>query len=374
MTETFYQDLPRLTSFRALCEPDNFAPLPMDWSVGVSDVVNSRKAIDRGAYKSVNMVGAAVISAQMNAHGDRPFPYVFGGDGASFAVPPNAVDAAQSALRAVMGWSKRAYDLDLRGVLLPMRRIRAAGADVRVLRFGPSDVVDYAMFSGGGLSWAERELKAGRIGLLPDPDESEPNLSGLSCRWSNLKARNGKIVSLIVAPADGVAEDAFAQYCARLLALVAAVEKSGHPIPETGPPSSWSIGALRLEKAIKGRKWSHIMIENLAFWLSLKTGAKPGGFDGKAYARDVARNADFRKFDDGLKMTIDCDAVALERIKLSLTQAEQAGLVRFGLSEQDEAMMTCIVPSPYQNDHLHFVDGAEGGYAQAALTLKAGAV
>ena len=33
--------------------------------------------------------------------------------------------------------------------------------------------------------------------------------------------------------------------------------------------------------------------------------------------------------------------------------------------------MTCIVPSPLTRDHLHFIDGAAGGYAMAATFLKA---
>ena len=32
--------------------------------------------------------------------------------------------------------------------------------------------------------------------------------------------------------------------------------------------------------------------------------------------------------------------------------------------------MTCIVPSPMTRDHMHFVDGAAGGYAEAASRLK----
>jgi len=32
--------------------------------------------------------------------------------------------------------------------------------------------------------------------------------------------------------------------------------------------------------------------------------------------------------------------------------------------------MTCMVFSPSQNQHIHFIDGASGGYAVAALGLK----
>jgi hypothetical protein len=34
-------------------------------------------------------------------------------------------------------------------------------------------------------------------------------------------------------------------------------------------------------------------------------------------------------------------------------------------------MMTCFTPSPTRADHVHFVDGASGGYALAALAMKA---
>ena len=33
-------------------------------------------------------------------------------------------------------------------------------------------------------------------------------------------------------------------------------------------------------------------------------------------------------------------------------------------------MMTCIVPSAMKGDHVHFVDGAAGGYTQAAARMK----
>jgi len=34
-------------------------------------------------------------------------------------------------------------------------------------------------------------------------------------------------------------------------------------------------------------------------------------------------------------------------------------------------MMTCIVPSIMDDNHVHFIDGASGGYTQAATGIKA---
>ncbi|MEM8579160.1 MAG: DUF3095 family protein, partial [Pseudomonadota bacterium] len=77
-----------------------------------------------------------------------------------------------------------------------------------------------------------------------------------------------------------------------------------------------------------------------------------------------------RKFDDGLKMTLDVDRDTAEALRRLLDKAEADGVLRYGWFEQDEAMMTCFVPSPLQDNHVHFIDGAAGGYAQAALRLK----
>ena len=80
---------------------------------------------------------------------------------------------------------------------------------------------------------------------------------------------------------------------------------------------------------------------------------------------------DFRKFDDGLKMTIDIDPVRLARIEALLEDATARGVCQFGLHRQSSALVTCIVPSLMSGDHMHFIDGASGGYAQAASQMKA---
>jgi Protein of unknown function (DUF3095) len=97
---------------------------------------------------------------------------------------------------------------------------------------------------------------------------------------------------------------------------------------------------------------------------------KFGRFDAQDYVRDVRLNSDFRKFDDGLKMTVDTDPARLARIRALLEQAAGAGICRYGIHLQDTALMTCFVPTPLERGHMHFIDGAAGGYAVAASQLK----
>ena len=85
-----------------------------------------------------------------------------------------------------------------------------------------------------------------------------------------------------------------------------------------------------------------LLYDTFVGWVFFKMGLKVGGFDAPHYARTVGRNADFRKFDDGLKMTLDCNSHTLTALENLLKQAQQDGIVKFGLFQQDQAMMTCM--------------------------------
>jgi hypothetical protein len=100
-----------------------------------------------------------------------------------------------------------------------------------------------------------------------------------------------------------------------------------------------------------------------------RTRLRLGRFDPDRYLRQTALNTDFRKFDDGLRMTVDCSLPAADAIEQRLASAVP-GTIRYGTHRQSAALMTCIVPSPLMDNHLHFVDGAGGGYAAAAARLK----
>ena len=115
------------------------------------------------------MAGAAVIAALTNALGGREFPFVFGGDGASFAVSPGDAAAAREALAATAAWADGELGLTLRVALIPLAAIRRQGLDVRVARYGPSENLSYAMFAGGGLAWADAAVKRGEFAVTPAP-------------------------------------------------------------------------------------------------------------------------------------------------------------------------------------------------------------
>jgi hypothetical protein len=367
---------PVLRGFRSLMDPARYTPLPPDWMVGIADVVQSTKAIAEKRYKAVNMAGAAVIAAVTNALGEREFPFVFGGDGASFAVSPRDTETAREALAATAAWADSELALTLRVALVPAAHIRSQGLDVRVARYGPSDNRSYAMFSGGGIAWADAAVKRGEFAVTPAPPgagpDSWPDLTGLSCRFQEFRAERGLILAMLVLPAAGANPAAFRALTEEIVALVERSPNAGSPVPVNGPDMRWPPQGVALEaRTMAGGRLrrARVLARTFLYFLVMRSGLRVGGFVPATYLQQVVANSDFRKYDDGLRMIIDCTPDLAQALERRLAAA--AGTALYGLHRQDAAMMTCFTPSPTRSDHVHFIDGAQGGYAAAASALKA---
>ncbi len=96
----------------------------------------------------------------------------------------------------------------------------------------------------------------------------------------------------------------------------------------------------------------------------------PHAFDAKNYLGAVSRHSDFRKFDDTLRLIMDCSVEELDSLKRILEKDHQEGILYYGLFASDQALMTCFVETTQQGGHLHFIDGGDGGLAMAARQLK----
>ena len=372
----FYDHVPVFEGFANIMDPGQYRPLPDDWLIGLTDVVSSTQALAAGRYKAVNTAGASVIAAVSNALAGSRFPFVFGGDGASFAVSGRRSEAARSALSATAAWARDDLGLELRAALVPVAAVRERGLDVRVARYGPSKNVSFAMFSGGGLAWAEAAMKEGRFAVAPAAAGTRPDLSGLSCRWDDIPAAHGLILSLVVAPVTH-GDPAFRALIQGLLTDLEHDPEAARPVPDGAPGVSWPPKGVDLEahasrqpgEAYSRRRFKVLLGTLLAYFV-MKLGIRLGDFDPAQYRREVVENSDFRKFDDNLRMTLDCSPALADRIEARLAEAQASNVARFGLHRQAAAIMTCIVPSITESNHFHFIDGATGGYALAARQLK----
>src|SRR5258708_15462617 len=374
-SDGFYGSIPVFRGFASLMDPALYSPLPDNWRIGVADIVESTKAIAEARYKAVNMAGAAVIAAITNALGGREFPFVSGGDGASFAVSPEDLEAGREALAATATWVKEDLNLAMRVALVPVGAIRAQGSDVRVARFGPSPNLSYAMFTGGGLGWAEAAMKRGEFAVQKADSGTQPDLSGLSCRFGEIPSPGGLILSVRVVRAPGADPVARGKVIEDVIDLVEKSPEAGRPVPPGGPPLQWPPAGLEYEaRAARGgtllMRRTVVLAVTLWAFVVMRFGIKVGNFVPKIYVQQLVENSDFRKYDDGLRMILDCTLELERALTQRLAVAASNKIVRYGLHRQDAAMMTCFTPSVMRSDHVHFIDGARGGDACVAHALQ----
>ncbi len=383
-SDNFYQNLREFDEFRDVTDRSHYRPIPDDWCIVLADIKGSTKAIEEGRYKDVNMIGAACISAVINVVPECNIPYVFGGDGATLAVPSSATASVKRALGTARRLSQNQFNLDLRVGIVPVGDVRDAGADVLVAKFRLSPGNSMAMFAGGGVQLVDALIKADEGNdqyQIPFPEsDAPPNLEGLSCRWEPLKSCRGTMISMLVYATERTDIDKVATY-REVIDGVAEILKAD---PQVASPVSadnmifkWPSQGIRNEsKLFAGsenhiRKWFWLYCTSFIQFILEKFDLSAGGYDAPAYRAELRANSDFRRFDDILRMILDCPVEAADAIEAFFMDLNTQGRIAFGTHRSDHALMTCLVFSLTKGEHVHFVDGSDGGFAMAAVQLKA---
>jgi len=373
---SFYDALTPMREPGDVYDAANYAPVPDTWYIAVSDIKGSTAAVATGQHADVNFAAAAMIAALNNMCGGC-IPYQFGGDGAVALIPPEHALTARRVLAQTRRFARGEFNLDLRVGLAPVTALRERGATVLVGRYEPVPCSAYAVFLGDGIDLMESSVK-GRaddslteLAMIVDADDDgePPDLTGLSCRWTPLKSARGQMVALVIRGGDhGILHNELT----RRAGVTALNAKSLENLQATWPPK----GLLREAKA-RRKKGSLLVIalkvtfETLIAYIFFKNEWSIGNFSAKRYRDELYRGAiDFARSGATLALVFDCptDRVALVRDYLEERAAK--GALTYGMHISDHAVMTCFVTSTEQQ-HVHFIDGGDGGYTRAATELKA---
>jgi len=380
----FYASLPVLTEFGDVSRPESYTPLPDDWHVVMCDVRNSTAAVEAGRYKNVNTVGAAIITAVLNAAGDIEIPFIFEGDGAMLCVPPVLLEDARAALLQTQALARKSFELDLRIATLSVARIREAGFSIRVARHRVSENYVQAVFAGGGMAYADRTMKdpasAPLCAVEPGSVAPRGSFEGLECRWQDIPSRHGETVSVMVR-ALGEDEAAAARVYRDLIAKVRAIYGSDDACHPVYPPNlAFTLEGRRLDNEVGVRaldrgplgRWLYLMKTRLVVLLGgflMRFRIRTAETDWGRYKQTLASNSDVRKFNDCFRQILAGNAAQRAALTAWLDERFAKRELVYGAHVTDRAQMTCLVFN-YAGRHMHFIDGADGGLFLAAKAFK----
>jgi hypothetical protein len=379
---TFFKDLDVFDDPSTITESHHFRHAPKDWVVFVTDIVDSTRAIKEGRYKDVNTVGASCIIAVLNALGDVEIPYAFGGDGANLLVPLSLAELTKKTLIAVKAMALEQFGLVLRVGAIPLSEIVSLGSDIQVAKYAMSKNFNLAMFRGGGLALAEKLIKHPHSKFICNEELSgKADFTGLECRWEPVKAERGVIVTAIVEAQGKTQEELGPIYLEVIQKINAATDNSLNLFLSGGKNLKLNVKPITENVEYRARTFQKnvtkklfyflkILIETFAGKILIGNGSKFLGVDWEQYKKDVITHSDFWKYSDTLRFVADISKNNLIKLTAILDEFKAAGRINYGLHIADSALMTCLVFNRKGN-HVHFIDGNNGGYALAAQELKA---
>ncbi len=374
-TDLFYSRLPvnDIPLGDLLMEEHLFYRIPPSWQVVITDVKGSTAAVAGGQHETVNLVATGSIVAVLNIafKADITLPFFFGGDGATFVIPPSIQEACKKALVLHQENSQKNFNLFLRVGEVPVEEVYASGHDLKITKLKASSLFSIPVMLGDGLSYAEKRIKAEDY-MLPPPEhpEEELDMTGMECRWDRIKppATFDEVVSLLVVARDNQQQaTVFRKVVNRLDTIYGSPEKR-KPITVSQLKLKATIEKLGREMRAKyGRYRPLYLVQKL-----LTTLLGPFYFKtkkGQTYLQQLVQLSDTLVIDGRISTVISGTAEQRKELESALDELEKSGDIFYGLFVSRESVLSCYVRNMHEK-HIHFVDGSDGGYTRAAGVLK----
>lgn len=373
--DLFYSRLPvnQISLSDLLTEEHLFYKVPENWFVIVTDVKNSTLAVQNGLHETVNLVATGCIVATLNIayKHNLNVPFFFGGDGATCIIPPSILQPVMQSLLIHQENTLKNFELDLRVGFVPVEDIYKKGFRLTISKFRSTSIFSIPVVLGDGLNYAEKVIKGEdhRLSVIKS-DEEDLNLDGMQCRWDRIAPPENydEVISLLVIAANESEQGPAFQKVIHFLDEIYGTPDKRQPISVNKLKLKATVTKLNLEMKVK---FGHIRFLYLLYnrfmslfgWYYFQTR------EGKSYLSSMVDLADTLVIDGRINTVISGTSAQRTALVKALDGLEKAGEIRYGLFVSKESVMSCYVPGA-DNAHIHFVDGAEGGYTKAAGVLK----
>jgi hypothetical protein len=374
-SENFYRGLPigKGTIGDFLADETNFRTVPKSWHVIVTDIRNSTAAILEGRHETVNFLATGSIVTVLNIAYKMGIevPFFFGGDGATFIVPACAISAIMRGLVLYKANTLNNFGLEIRTGTMPVAQIYESGFQLHIAKFNISEFFFIPVLLGNGLNYTEKIVK-GEDYLLDGYNliEEELDLSGMQCRWDRIPppSNQEEVVTLLILARNGTRQSYVFKTIMDAIDQLYGSLKERQPISVKKLRLKTSFKRLKTEMLVRIAKFRFLELLQSALttmysYLYLTTG------EGKKYLERLVAMSDTLVIDGRINTVISGSIRQRELLEEILNKLESQNMIFYGIHVSAASIMSCYVRN-MDDGHIHFVDGSEGGYTQAARMLK----
>ena len=375
-TDQFYTELPlnEVSVNKLVADRQFFFPVPDDWHVVITDIKKSTQAVKDGLHQVVNLVATGSVIAGLNIarKANITIPFFFGGDGATLLVPASMVDQLILGLNEHRENTSKNFGLELRVGHMPVAEIYQKKHDLNISKVKIGEVFFIPIILGDGLQYAEQVIKGEDfVPYMPQVTSAPLDLDGMECRWDRIKPPENmfEVVCLLAVVRNDEQQAAIYKKVLDKIDEIYGQQQIRNPISVRRLRLNATLGKINTEMLAKlGRFDPLYLITN---WLITIIGKFYLHYDkkGRMYLHRLVELSDTLIIDGRINTVISGTAQQRELLIASLNQMEQDGEIIFGWHASDESVMSCYVRDRL-DQHIHFVDGSEGGYTKAASMLK----
>ncbi|NUY80517.1 DUF3095 domain-containing protein [Flavobacterium sp. MAH-1] len=351
-----------------------FSDVPADWTVIITDIRNSTEAVFGGRHQTVNLLATGSIVTVLNIAFKLKLsvPFFFGGDGATFIVPPALCEQALGALQLFKQNTMENFGLDIRVGKVAVADIFASGHKLRISKYYNSSIFSIPIVLGDGLIHAEKIIKGNDFPIEDfSPSEHALDLSGMQCRWDRIAPPKDKeeiVTLLVMVTENGDQSQVFKSILSKIDELYGAPRKR-QPISVGKLRQKTTFGRLGTEMRARIGKIKVIellreKLISLYAYIYLRT------VKGRRYLEKLVDMSDTLVLDGKINTVISGNRNQREALQSFLDVLEIDSQIVYGIHISTASIMSCYVRD-FEDGHIHFVDGSDGGYTQAARMLKA---
>ena len=359
-----------------LSQEASFSPIPEDWYVFVVDIENSTQAVQKGMHEKVNLSATGSIVTVLNqikkTNKEIRIPYFFGGDGTTFIIPSKFQKKILSLLENYRHHVKTTTSLILRVGCMQVIEIYKLKHQIKIAKLVLNKHLTIPVVLGTGLKHAEKVIKSSFVDTQQKLSEKKSiALIGMECRWKEIKPKENekKIICLLVdCSLDQIQAEIYKDIFEKIDSIFGNYNER-NPISNSKLQLELSIDKIRAELKMK--------FGNYNFYTFLKTWFTTifGNFYFKIfnerieYLKNIPLLSDTIMIDGVLHTVFSGTQKKVDQFIIFIDELERQGKINYGIHITHSSIMSCYVEDR-KNNHIHFVDGTEGGYTKAAIMYK----